>query len=203
MYKLLKQTKVDVQAKDFRGYTALNLVCINNGISFEEFPKDIENDTYKIIKFLEENLNSQKIPELKSYESESTDSSDYEDADEHQVRYPERNIGVHLDSRHLSNAVDCASASKDDKSFNGNESFFMRTEKELYKYLDSDDNWKKLAELFGINIEFVELFDKDSSPAKTVINKIKKEYPDVKMEEILKMACLDEGVQILQRTHAF
>ncbi|GFR02771.1 nuclear factor NF-kappa-B p110 subunit [Trichonephila clavata] len=50
MYKLLKQTKVDVQAKDFRGYTALNLVCINNGISFEEFPKDIENDTYKIIK---------------------------------------------------------------------------------------------------------------------------------------------------------
>ncbi|GFY42479.1 hypothetical protein TNIN_112351 [Trichonephila inaurata madagascariensis] len=79
----------------------------------------------------------------------------------------------------------------------------MRIEKELYKYLDSDDNWKKLAELFGINIEFVELFDKDSSPAKTVINKIKEELPDGKMEEILKMAGLEEGLKILQRTHAF
>ncbi|GFU40362.1 nuclear factor NF-kappa-B p100 subunit [Trichonephila clavipes] len=203
MYKLLKQPKVDVQAKDFRGYTALNLVCINNGISFEELPKDIKNDKYEIIKYLEENLNSQKTTELKSYESESTDSSDYEEVDEHQLIYPERNIGVRLDSHHLSNAMNCASASKEYRSFNGNESFFMRTEKELYKYLDSDDNWKKLAELFGINIEFVELFDKGSSPAKTVINKIKEKLPDGKMEEILEMAGLDEGVQILQRTHAF
>lgn len=204
MIKILKQPNIDVQAKDFRGYTAFYLVCIKNGISFKKLPKDIESDALKIIKFLE-NLDVQKIRELKTSESESTDSSDYEDAAVHQILHPGRHFGGPCDSLHLPNAVNCTSTLKDNENTNGSESFFMKIEKELCNYLDSDDNWKKLAEFIGIDIEYLDVFEKNLSPGKTVIKFFKEKIDlDVnKMKEYLGEVGLEEGVRILQRTNTF
>ncbi|GFT03926.1 nuclear factor NF-kappa-B p105 subunit [Nephila pilipes] len=208
IHKILKQPAIDVQSEDFRGYTAVYLACINNGISFENISKEIKNNKHEIIKFLENIHLSQQITEFESYESDTTDSTDYEDAIEDQVLHPEKNFGVRYDSSHFPDAVNCSSITSQEKEYangTGSETFFMETEKELCKYLDNDGNWKKLADLIEINKEMVDKFDEKSSPGKTVLRlvKISNNICDVvQMMNIFEMVGLDEGVRILQRTCA-
>ncbi|XP_055949245.1 nuclear factor NF-kappa-B p110 subunit-like [Argiope bruennichi] len=186
---ILKQPEIDIDTKDFRGYTAVQLACMKTGKSFEIVSAQLENDKDKIIKFLE-NFNQNggvcdlECSELES-DRESTCSSDFEDAVEELSSISCKEV--------ISKTVSVVEQKK---------SNLMKTEEELYKYLDMNDNWKKLADLIGLDTEHVAMFDEGSSPGLTILRTIKDLYHPCELQtiiEILKLTGLEEGVHILQK----
>ncbi|GIY31470.1 nuclear factor NF-kappa-B p110 subunit [Caerostris extrusa] len=188
---------VDVNAKDFREYTPLHLACIKKGKSFKTVFAKFNDDKDMIIKFLE------SLHPDKASESESNDDDEYPnystDSDCEPEDKSENETLIEKASDHVNGDI---IATQECVQINKNKSNFMKIEEELCEYLDSNDNWKKLAELIGLDIEHVEIFGKGSSAGQTVIKQIKalNDPCDSKVIiELLNIAGLEEGIRILKK----
>ncbi|GBM23563.1 Nuclear factor NF-kappa-B p110 subunit [Araneus ventricosus] len=192
---ILKQPNVDINAEDFGGYTIVQLACMKTGKPFEVVSSQLKDEKDEIIKFLE-NLDQDEggydltCCEVES-DGESTDSSEFEDAVED------------FGSISSNEKVVCKAASTSElKCTNEKKSSLMKIEEELHRYLDKDDNWKILANWIGMDTKHVALLNEGSSPGQTVLRKIKDLYHPCKLQtiiEILQVAGLEDGVQILQK----
>ncbi|CAL1298830.1 unnamed protein product [Larinioides sclopetarius] len=192
---ILKQPDVDIDAEDFGGCTAVQLACLKTGKSFEVVSSMLKDDKDKIAEFLESCRESSNDNSSSEEETDEGSTSEFEDAVE--------DFGSISSSE-----VVCKAVSTSERTCtNEKKSSLMKIEEELHKYLDRDDNWKKLANFIGLDTRRVALLDEGLSSGQTVLRKIKVlDSQDLyhpchlqTMIQVLQFAGLEDGVQILQK----
>ncbi|CAL1281847.1 unnamed protein product [Larinioides sclopetarius] len=158
---ILKQPDVDIDAEDFGGCTAVQLVCIKTGKSFEVVSSVLKDDKDRIAEFLESCRVSSDGNSSSEEETDEGSTSEFEDAVE--------DFGSISSSEVVCKAVSTSECT----CTNEKKSSLMKIEEELHKYLDRDDNWKKLADFIGLDTRRVALLDEGLSSGQTVLRMIK------------------------------